>query len=154
LNMARPIKRITVSCGWIIDGISITYNLSDGKTATLEHGSQFGSAATAIDFNADEVLASVLGRAGRQSYYQREMVNNIGFVIFDTAKGTTRTVGPFGNGNRATEGTPFICSDVVAFGGFAESTPTSTCLPSHCAWRGDVCCLFWRCSGLVGSFLS
>lgn len=42
---------------------------------------------------ATEILINVFGRAGYQSYYKREMVNNIGFVIFDTAKGTTRTVG-------------------------------------------------------------
>lgn len=41
----------------------------------------------------DERLVGVYGRAGNQTYYKRALVNNINFVIFDTAKGTTRTVG-------------------------------------------------------------
>ncbi|EIW56222.1 uncharacterized protein TRAVEDRAFT_86104, partial [Trametes versicolor FP-101664 SS1] len=101
-----------------VDGIAITYNLTSGDNATLDHGSQF-SGATTVNFSTTEILINVFGRAGYQSYYKREMVNNIGFVIFDTAKGTTRTVGPFGNSNGATEGKPFTCSDVIAFGGFA-----------------------------------
>ncbi|OJT13123.1 hypothetical protein TRAPUB_10327 [Trametes pubescens] len=123
LDLNRPIKRIAVSNGWIVDGIAITYNLANGKNETLHHGSQFKN-ADIIDFDPNEILATVFGRAGRQSFYEREMVNNIGFVIFDTVKGTTRTVGPYGNVNGATEGKPFLCSDVIAFGGFAENTDT------------------------------
>ena len=35
----------------------------------------------------------MFGRAGLQTYYAREMINNIGFVIFDTDKENTRVAG-------------------------------------------------------------
>ncbi|RDX43675.1 hypothetical protein OH76DRAFT_1360931 [Lentinus brumalis] len=123
LNLARPIKRITVSSGWILDGFAVTYNTTDGQTTTVEHGSQFSSPAV-IDLNPNEILVSVFGRAGYQSYYKREFISNISFGFFDTVKGTARIVGPFGNSNGANEGKPFLCSEVVAFGGFAESKAT------------------------------
>ena len=41
----------------------------------------------------NERLVGVFGRAGPQSYYKQDKVNNISFVIFDTAKGTTRVEG-------------------------------------------------------------
>ena len=41
----------------------------------------------------NERLVGVFGRAGPQSYYKQDKVNNISFVIFDAAKGTTRVEG-------------------------------------------------------------
>ena len=41
----------------------------------------------------NERLVGVFGRAGPQTYYKQDMVNNISFVIFDAAKGTTRIEG-------------------------------------------------------------
>ena len=86
----------------------------------------------------------MFGRAGLQTYYKREMVNSIGFVIFDTVKWTARVEGvsranhapaffilftrvrqPFGNGNHSNEGTPFYSSDVFAFGSFAQPDPSA-----------------------------
>ncbi|KAI0653863.1 hypothetical protein C8Q70DRAFT_1058977 [Cubamyces menziesii] len=119
LDPNHSIQQITVSSGWIVDGISITYQLVDGGSTTIQHGTQHINAAV-IKFNGDERLVGVYGRAGNQTYYKRALVNNINFVIFDTAKGTTRTVGPFGNNNNSNEGTPFYSSDVLAFGGFAR----------------------------------
>lgn len=96
------------------------------------------------DRNIDsEKLVTVFGRAGKQSYYGRSLINSIGFVIFDQATITTRVVGvsrfepvtlneallttvlplqPVGNNNKSNEGTPFHVSDVAAFGGFAQNT--------------------------------
>lgn len=42
---------------------------------------------------ATEVLVGVFGRAGWHEYYKREMVVDIGFVVFDAAQETTRVVG-------------------------------------------------------------
>ena len=51
---------------------------------------------------ASEIVAAVFGRAGYQTYYARDMLNNIGFVIFDTVQESTRIAGvscpPIGNG--------------------------------------------------------
>ncbi|KAH9846899.1 hypothetical protein C2E23DRAFT_540146 [Lenzites betulinus] len=123
LDANRPIKQMKISSGWVIDGFSVTYNLAGGTTTTLTHGSQFPQAAT-IDFNANEVLVAVYGRAGSQTYYGREFVSQVYFDIFNTSTATTRTAGPFGNGNGANEGNTFYCSDVMAFGGFAENKDT------------------------------
>ena len=41
---------------------------------------------------ADEVLVGVFGRAGMQSYYKREMINSIGFVVLDPEKQSVRVV--------------------------------------------------------------
>ena len=46
--------------------------------------------------SADEIVAAVFGRAGLQTYYAREMINNIGFVIFDTIKENVRIAGVSG----------------------------------------------------------
>ena len=42
---------------------------------------------------ANEILVAVFGRAGFQSYYSRNMINNIGFVIFDTVTESVRIAG-------------------------------------------------------------
>ncbi|KAI0635435.1 hypothetical protein C8Q77DRAFT_1255848 [Trametes polyzona] len=135
LDRQHPIQRITVSHGWV-DGISVTYQLVGGAASTLAHGSQFPQASV-VDFNANEVLVGVTGRAGTQSYYKRDLINSIGFVIFDTAKATTRTVGPFGNGNNSNEGKAFYVSDVIAFGGFAEESANSPLLLSGLFFHKD-----------------
>ncbi|KAI0635434.1 hypothetical protein C8Q77DRAFT_1156721 [Trametes polyzona] len=129
LDLHHPIKRITVSHGWVVDGISVTYQLVGGGVSTFDHGSQFPHASV-IDFDANEVLVGVFGRAGPQAYYKRDLVNNIGFVIYDTAKASTRIVGPFGNGNNSNEGKAFYVSDVIAFGGFAKEAANASLLLS------------------------
>ena len=149
-----------------MDGIAISYVPKD-KAAPLikcQHGSKT-SQLTTIDLKGkftivslclgvggadhgestdSEKLVTVFGRAGKQSYFGRSLINSIGFVIFDQATITTRVVGvsrfncvtldeallttalplqPVGNNNKSNEGTPFHVSDVAAFGGFAQDTP-------------------------------
>ncbi|OSD04754.1 hypothetical protein PYCCODRAFT_1465720 [Trametes coccinea BRFM310] len=120
LDLKHPIQKIVISCGWVVDGFAVTYQLADGSSTTKAHGSQFPKASDVVTFNQNERLVGVFGRAGPQSYYHRNMVNNIGFVIFDTETGTTRTAGPYGNGNRSNQGAPFYVSDVLAFGSIAK----------------------------------
>ncbi|EIW53318.1 uncharacterized protein TRAVEDRAFT_23706 [Trametes versicolor FP-101664 SS1] len=121
LDVAHPIQKIIVSHGWIVDGIAVTYQLANGDATTIGHGSQFANASV-VELNATEVLVGVFGRAGWHEYYKREMVVDLGFVVFDAAQETTRIVGPFGNGDESNHGKPFYCSDVLAFGGFAVNT--------------------------------
>lgn len=94
-------------------------------------------------FTASESLVGVFGRAGYQDNYHRELVNSIGFVIFDKDTALTRVAGvspfemprlrtslsnvyskPYGNSGNTNFGQPFYASDVVAFGGFAENVPS------------------------------
>ncbi|CDO69782.1 hypothetical protein BN946_scf184766.g27 [Trametes cinnabarina] len=120
LDLKHPILQIAISCGWVVDGFSVTYQLGDGSSTTMTHGSQFSPSSAVITFNANEKLVGVYGRAGLQTYYNRSLINNISFVIFDTVAGTTRTAGPYGNGSKSNQGTPFYVSDVMAFGSFAQ----------------------------------
>ncbi len=97
-----------------VDGIAVTYQLERGEATTLGHGSQFANASivelngepatvvhthmsmpanTHVAAAANEVLVGVFGRAGHHDFYKREMVVDIGFVIFDAAEETTRIVG-------------------------------------------------------------
>ncbi len=46
-----------------------------------------------FSFSDDESLVGVFGRAGPQTYYKRDMINNIGFVFFNDKTDTVRTVG-------------------------------------------------------------
>ncbi|KAH9913697.1 uncharacterized protein BXZ73DRAFT_106876 [Epithele typhae] len=120
LNTTHPIKNIDISCGWIVDGVTITYQVAGtGGSSVLSHGSVFSPPSSSVAIGATEIVAAVFGRAGYQTYYEREMINNVGFVIFDTDKATTRIAGPFGNGDNSNQGAPFYASDVLAFGSFA-----------------------------------
>ena len=42
---------------------------------------------------ANEVLVGVFGRAGFQTYYRRDMINQLNFAIYDKATGTLRVAG-------------------------------------------------------------
>ncbi|KAI9062537.1 hypothetical protein FKP32DRAFT_1604047 [Trametes sanguinea] len=123
LDVKHPIQKIVISCGWVVDGFAVTYQLTNGSSTTIKHGSQFSGNPKTVDvtFNKNERLVGVFGRAGYQTFYKRDMINNINFVIFDTAAGTTRVAGPYGNVNKSNEGAPFYVSDVLAFGSFARA---------------------------------
>ncbi|KAI0688950.1 hypothetical protein C8Q76DRAFT_803399 [Earliella scabrosa] len=125
IDTAHPITEIIVYHGWIIDGFQVTYQLANGGTTTIQHGSGADPRRTTsqVTFGANEVLVGVFGRAGFQTYYRRDMINELNFAIYDKATGTLRVAGPFGNGNNSNQGTLFYSSDVMAFGGFAQDTP-------------------------------
>ena len=53
----------------------------------------FAVASNGSRGTASEIVAAVFGRAGYQTYYARDMLNNIGFVIFDTIKESVRIAG-------------------------------------------------------------
>ncbi|KAM5536421.1 hypothetical protein V8D89_009857 [Ganoderma adspersum] len=121
LNTTHPIHQIDVSSGWIVDGLSITYQLEGGKTTAMQHGSAFKPPKGVVSFGANEVLAAVYGREGYMPYYKRNMVTAISFVVFDTNTEKSRTVGPFGTSGAGNE---FWVSDVLALGSFAQKTAT------------------------------
>ncbi|PIL32642.1 hypothetical protein GSI_05346 [Ganoderma sinense ZZ0214-1] len=126
LNSTYPIHQISVSSGWIVDGISVSYNLQGGEpeTAIVSHGSVFNPPNGVVTFGANEVLAAVYGREGYHTTYKRDMITNIAFVVFNTNTEQYRTAGPFGNGDGSNQGQPFWTSDVLALGSFGQSTPS------------------------------
>ncbi|KAI8973077.1 hypothetical protein BD414DRAFT_539980 [Trametes punicea] len=121
LDLQHPISQINVSCGLVVDGISVTYQLSDGTSTTMTHGSPDFPNVHIIKLNHNERLAGVFGRAGPHSFFHRQMVNTLSFVIHDSVKGTARIDGPHGNPDGQDEGSSFYVSDVLAFGSFAKA---------------------------------
>ncbi|KAM5532448.1 hypothetical protein V8D89_013864 [Ganoderma adspersum] len=122
LNTTHPIHQIAVSTYWVIDGVSVTYNLEGGNTTAMNHGSSFDPPSAVVDFGENEVLAAVYGRAGYYSYYERTLVGSIAFVIFDTKTEESRTAGPYGDADGAVQGQPFWASDVLALGSFGQDS--------------------------------
>nr|BAE43874.1 lectin [Grifola frondosa] len=127
IDLKHPIVEMRFRCGWIIDGFSVTYRLTNGQTRVKVHGSApTGSTDTTgmnVLLNDYENVVAVFGRAGRQSYYNRNMINSMGLVIFDSAKASMRIVGPFGNGNSSNNGEPFYVTDPIAFAGYSTDGP-------------------------------
>ncbi|KAI0688931.1 hypothetical protein C8Q76DRAFT_698612 [Earliella scabrosa] len=123
IDTAHPINEIILYHGWVVDGFQVTYKLSNGGTTTIQHGTQAPKPTSTVTFDANEVLVGVFGRAGPQTAYKRDLINELNFAIYNKATGTLRTAGPFGNGNKSNEGTLFYSSDVMAFGGFARDIP-------------------------------
>jgi len=132
LDVSHPINRIEVSHGWIVDGLKIYYQRlllggespKDSLVTVCQHGTEKRDASV-IDLKSTEIIKSVFGRAGYQKHYQRDMINSIGFVIFDDRTCTTRVAGPFGNENGSSDGEPFHVANIVAFGGYAR--PAAEC---------------------------
>ena len=121
--------------------------------------------------SADEIVAAVFGRGGLQTYHAREVINNIGFLIFDTVKGNVCIAGvsgpdnlltmlshraeaacflevssqPFGNEGNSSEGTPSYSSDVLAFGSIADPDMGSACKCTFSNVRGCIINLTTSC---------
>ncbi|KAH9913699.1 uncharacterized protein BXZ73DRAFT_106878 [Epithele typhae] len=128
LNASNPVKKIDIAHGWVVDGINVTYRLTSGGTSVVSHGTVLSPPSSSVTLGDNEVLVAVFGRAGMHSYYKRELVNSIGFVIFDTVGIKTRTAGPFGNGDGTNQGKAFYTSDVLAFGSFTTTNGTSAAM--------------------------
>ncbi|OBZ76759.1 hypothetical protein A0H81_03343 [Grifola frondosa] len=104
IDLKHPIVEMRFRCGWIIDGFS----RPTGSTDTTGMN---------VLLNDYENVVAVFGRAGRQSYYNRNMINSMGLVIFDSAKASMRIVGPFGNSNGSNNGEPFYVTDPLLLRG-------------------------------------
>ncbi|KAH9926582.1 uncharacterized protein BXZ73DRAFT_102842 [Epithele typhae] len=141
LNASNPVKKIDLAHGWVVDGITVTYRLANGGTSVVTNGTVLSTPVSSVTLGDTEVLVGVFGRAGMHSYYNRELVTSIGFVIFDTAKITTRTAGPFGNGDGSNQGKAFYTPDVLAFGSFTTTNGTSAAmgLSGLMVYRKPVC---------------
>ncbi|KAI0748916.1 hypothetical protein C8Q74DRAFT_1222831 [Fomes fomentarius] len=144
LDADRPIKSITVYYGRVIEGISVTYGLTNDHSTVIKHGNTTGTNAAqehkTIKLNVilpplltcpnaeGDVIAAVFGRAGYRAYYSRTLVSQIGFFIYNKKTGANRVEGhtdswgkPFGGTeDPSPEDTLFHFGDVIAFGGFAK----------------------------------
>lgn len=121
----KSIKQISVFSGWVVDGISVTYCLADGTDKIVRHGMYpCPPNEHVIKIEANEVLQSASGKAGYHSYYKTALVNQITFVVKNTATGATRTAGPFGNSDHTNQGNDFqFIGPIVGFGGRSVDGP-------------------------------
>ncbi|KAJ8496060.1 hypothetical protein ONZ51_g1320 [Trametes cubensis] len=148
LDINHPIQKIVMHSRFAaVDGLSVTYQLDTGENLTLNRGFQRPDLyANAIEFGGEtpsaltrqatdlvmryaenERLVGVSGRTGFHPWYRGNVILWLAFVIYDTAKGTTRVVNPVrpldtpGQGEAEAalaQGAQFYVSDVLALGGF------------------------------------
>ncbi|KAK2459743.1 hypothetical protein APHAL10511_008244 [Amanita phalloides] len=122
----RPITKIVVRAGGLIDAIEITYNLAGGGTHVLKHGGNNGSQSN-IDIGPDQVISSISGLIGpHRNYDNRVFLNQISFTLLDATTGVT-TVRSFG---QRPQGNPFLFTLPVLFTGcvgVADSNTTGIC---------------------------
>ncbi|KAI0692934.1 hypothetical protein C8T65DRAFT_668937 [Cerioporus squamosus] len=124
IDIDHPIATIVVNINNFIRGMSVVYRVAGNRydTATFERGSETVRKGR-VDFRDSETLLAVFGRAGPVSRNDpSQVIHSIGFVLFDTALGTVRTCGPFGNNGNSALGEHFYVTNVVGFGGFHNQT--------------------------------
>ncbi|QRV89228.1 Jacalin-like lectin domain protein [Ceratobasidium sp. AG-Ba] len=97
LNYACPIQSIAVWYGQVIDGMEITYNLSDGKTIAVMHGVQGGEKAWVVIRPTERIVEvnGLSGIASRTSDWGVQL-QLLSFKIYDSVTESYRTVGNFG----------------------------------------------------------
>ncbi|EIM80957.1 uncharacterized protein STEHIDRAFT_67254, partial [Stereum hirsutum FP-91666 SS1] len=122
----HPISKIDIFTGWIVDGITVTYDLADGTQKAVQHGSKTVTATVTLNahyllFADTEVIADVSGMAGYHNYYKKALVCTISFNILDTKTGIMRVAGPYGNSDKANAGQPYHFSGPFVFAGFADN---------------------------------
>ena len=76
LDKVHPIQQIAISCGWIVstssevswgdadmplqvDGITVTYQLSEGGSFSSAHGSVFSPPSNVVSFGCELVLCAM-----------------------------------------------------------------------------------------------
>ncbi|KAI0664518.1 hypothetical protein C8Q70DRAFT_930446 [Cubamyces menziesii] len=132
LDLKHPIREIIVNRRQVVDGLTITYQLTDNRALTKTHGYKPTDQKNAhpVPLGSTERIVGVFGSNGYHAEYGRNIFLSIGFVIYDSAKreGNTRVVDPFSSHVNPMSGademinadtvTRFYASDVVAFGGF------------------------------------
>jgi len=114
IDPLRPIKKITVRSGFIVDNISITYSNDD----QVSHGGTGGGSSGSIDIST-KILVGLSGRAGYHPFYKRDYLIQVSFIVFDPVTETTTVYGPYGDKdpNNKGAGEAFYVSQPLAFAG-------------------------------------
>ncbi|KAJ7873492.1 hypothetical protein B0H14DRAFT_3438265 [Mycena olivaceomarginata] len=124
-----PMKQIELMAGWVVDGITTTYRLSDGSVKVIPRGTPLTKTSPnykSIVLSANEIVSQICGFAGSYPYYNQSLCIQVQFVIMDTSTGAIRVVGPFGGGNGLASGTLFSVSNPMALAGFETAGGAQT----------------------------
>ncbi|KAJ7851823.1 hypothetical protein B0H14DRAFT_3660073 [Mycena olivaceomarginata] len=120
---------IELMAGWVVDGITTTYRLSDGSVKVIPRGTPLTKTSPnykSIVLGANEIVSQICGFAGSYPYYNQSLCIQVQFVIMDTSTGAIRVVGPFGGGNGLASGTLFSVSNPMALAGFETAGSAQT----------------------------
>ncbi|KAB5587988.1 hypothetical protein CTheo_8570 [Ceratobasidium theobromae] len=105
LDVQRPIANVTITSGWVIDGIQVTYRLKDGQTHIVSHGS-IRSAGNTLTLNDNEYISEVYGKSGfadNREPWMGDCVQQLTLVVRNSVTGAQRTFGPFGTARGLSE---------------------------------------------------
>ncbi|KAG8791004.1 hypothetical protein FRC12_010394 [Ceratobasidium sp. 428] len=126
-NYACPIKSMVIWAGVVVDGIEVTYNLSDGSTATEIHGARSGG-KNEIPLLPTERIMEVKGLSsfsGARGTDWGVQVQELSMKIYNSANGCFRDTKTFGtpNENYTPESRKDICAcgPLVGFSGVANN---------------------------------
>jgi len=142
INVDNPISQVEVLYGAVVDGLSITYNETDGATETVNHGTEPGTSDTSLKRNtftlsSEENIIAITGRAGEDPTYGTRICQ-INFVIYNSSTGKSSVYGPYGSNNT---GTPFRVTAngaFIAFGGYAVTSNDSIAQADRHGRRGGL----------------
>ncbi|KAB5589616.1 hypothetical protein CTheo_6933 [Ceratobasidium theobromae] len=98
LDVQHPIVNVTITSGWVIDGITVTYRLRNGQTQTIGHGTTRTSSDT-LTLNENEYISAVNGKSGSANNgepWMGDCVQQLTLVVRNSVTGAQRTYGPFG----------------------------------------------------------
>ncbi|KAH9831521.1 uncharacterized protein C8Q71DRAFT_861552 [Rhodofomes roseus] len=128
LDTKNPIRRIGIQHDKVVEGLQTWYQIKPefqtggNPLLAVAHGTYTTTSPTIVELNANEIVLAVFGRAGYQTFYERKLVNSLGFVIYDQSTLAVRVEGPFGNSDGSNDGESFNISDPMAFGGYAQTS--------------------------------
>ncbi|KAJ6504500.1 hypothetical protein DFH09DRAFT_1051051 [Mycena vulgaris] len=129
INPQHPITQMQISAGWVVDSISTTYRLTDGKTKTIQRGSTMTPGSPnvkVITLGENEIISQVCGFSGNYEYYKQSLLIQMSVVITDTMTGAIRVVGPMGGGNGTAQGTFWSVGTPLCFAGFQTAGSAQT----------------------------
>jgi hypothetical protein len=127
LDLNWPIREVTISAGWVVDGFRVVYGVQGGGTVTRTHGS-FDTEVASTNWHTfyvleGETICSVRGFTGETFpiYGYGDCIQQIGFEIRNKLTGGVRSVGPFGLAYQLRNGQRIdFTGDLVAFKGREE----------------------------------
>jgi len=91
----RRIAKIVVHAGYIVDGVTITYELTNDKTVTVQHGGTGGGERLNLTLTANQKVIAVYGRRlneGVASDYGDKNIVQLSFIIATNGSGTQGAV--------------------------------------------------------------
>ncbi|KAF8601205.1 hypothetical protein BDV93DRAFT_558700 [Ceratobasidium sp. AG-I] len=127
IDFDRPIVKVIVTSGWVVDGIKITYRLRNGSTQTVAHGTTGYNNDVTLTLNDNEYISAATGKsghAGNGEPWMGDCVQQLELRITNSVTGAQRTYGPRGTAQGlSADSTTMIpwSGRLIAFAGSADN---------------------------------